>query len=425
MDQAYRKERNRRGIRFLIFVMIWILTFLLGWKMAVCQDGYYTTVLLGKAFLQSYESAEEILANLRKEEQRGDYEAGRKFLSEEGYGNNGIRFLIPQHKGLLLLPGTSGLLYAVINFLWENRRSKKRCRESQDIIEEMRQWESVESGQWEAVETYRQYQRKDKEKYLPDTVCLHHAVEELMRSVHRKRNQIQAAEAEIQTNLENISHQMKTPLAGIQIYLEVLQQKSDPASAAMIEECHSKIEQLQQMVISLLHLAKLKAGKTMLNIKRCSVTMLVQKSIEEVSAEWEKKNLSIMTDIPQNLEIAGDEFWVKQALINVLRNAILYTPEEGSIFIRGREEENGIYVEIEDTGIGIPVSEREKVFERFYRREDGQDHTGNGIGLNLARQIMERMGGSLQARGSRKGTCMRFIFRVPSGKNKMISDFLS
>ena len=133
------------------------------------------------------------------------------------------------------------------------------------------------------------------------------AIQDLISFIQREQQQLKLAEREIQTNLENISHQMKTPLTGIQLYLEVLQGMTDDLEAKkLLESCHDKIEQLQQMVIALLHLAKLKAGKMQLNIQRISIMKLTNAIIEEVQGEWEKKNLSVLIDFSKDVELVGD-----------------------------------------------------------------------------------------------------------------------
>ena len=116
----------------------------------------------------------------------------------------------------------------------------------------------------------------------------------------------------------------------------------------------------------------------------------------------EARELSLLTEIPRELTVVGDGFWLRQAFLNVLRNSVQHTPSGGTIRCRGWEEGESVVVEIADTGSGIAREEEEKIFERFYRpREDAA--SGTGIGLHLARQILEQQGGPAAGAAGGKG----------------------
>ena len=180
----------------------------------------------------------------------------------------------------------SGTMVLILTFLGENRRNRQCSQEHLTIIAYLQQYAK---GKHEEI-----YRNPEFSFHFPDTIGMWNAIQDLISFIQREQQQLKLAEREIQTNLENISHQMKTPLTGIQLYLEVLQGMTDDLEAKkLLESCHDKIEQLQQMVIALLHLAKLKAGKMQLNIQRISIMKLTNAIIEEVQGEWEKKNLII------------------------------------------------------------------------------------------------------------------------------------
>lgn len=414
MNIKYRREKRARNLLYLIVAIIWMSSVFIGWWGIVQINKRCTIVLFGKVATQSELSAEKLLQVMRQPEAENDYFAGVKFLASEGYGDSTINFLTMGYYetvfiGLLV----SGTMVLILTFLGENRRNRQCSQEHLTIIAYLQQYAK---GKHEEI-----YRNPEFSFHFPDTIGMWNAIQDLISFIQREQQQLKLAEREIQTNLENISHQMKTPLTGIQLYLEVLQGMTDDLEAKkLLESCHDKIEQLQQMVIALLHLAKLKAGKMQLNIQRISIMKLTNAIIEEVQGEWEKKNLSVLIDFSKDVELVGDEFWIRQAMINVLRNSIQHTPAGGSIIFKAWEENESAILEIEDTGSGILVSEREKVFERFFCSENKMDEkiSGNGVGLNLARQIMERMGGSLQIKDNKNGTCMRFCFHVRSGKNK-------
>ena len=170
----------------------------------------------------------------------------------------------------------SGTMVLILTFLGENRRNRQCSQEHLTIIAYLQQYAK---GKHEEI-----YRNPEFSFHFPDTIGMWNAIQDLISFIQREQQQLKLAEREIQTNLENISHQMKTPLTGIQLYLEVLQGMTD------------------DLVIALLHLAKLKAGKMQLNIQRISIMKLTNAIIEEVQGEWEKKNL-ILRQVSQQPSI--------------------------------------------------------------------------------------------------------------------------
>lgn len=400
MNKAVRRKKKRRLLFFLLAVLAWLLGVAVTWAAVDSNAQRRQTILLGKAAVRSPEAGKALLDLMREPEQAEEESRGREVLTRAGYGSRGARFLLPDRQqasfGAL---ACGGVLVMVLLFFWMQCRNQKRQREIRQLI----RWMQEET---ETIPDFRTL----------EALTLKKTVEAWSGGMRLQQRQAQEAKSNMKTYLENISHQMKTPLTGIQLYLEtLLRQSRDSYGTELLKECSKKVEQLQEMVASLLHLAQLESSQVPMKLERLSAAALVDQAVEAVQAEWEPKELSLLTEIPQNLTVVGDVFWLRQAFINVLNNSIRHTPPGGTIWFHGWEEEQAVVVEIEDTGSGISPEEGEKIFQRFYRGGFGE---GSGIGLHLSRQILERLGGKLQVQRSGKGARIRFTFFALSGKDK-------
>lgn len=209
------------------------------------------------------------------------------------------------------------------------------------------------------------------------------------------------------------SHELRTPLATIRSVGEVALQKGgglegySDAIGSMLEEAN----RLTRLVDSLLTIARADAGQIPVRITRLSAVELLRECVAllEVLLEENGQRLSIETS--NTCCLSGDWLLLRQALMNVLHNAIKHTPRGGSIGLRVFQATECIVIEVEDSGPGIPVEERGKVFDRFYRAEQGRSRTlgGAGLGLAIARWSVEVHGGTIVADGSATGGC---VFRI-------------
>lgn len=183
------------------------------------------------------------------------------------------------------------------------------------------------------------------------------------------------------------SHELRTPLTSIRSVGEVALQKSSDqksyqeAIGSMLEET----ERLTHLVDNLLVLARGDAGKAKLNLRSTDLGSLVGAVVDELRVLAEEKNQTLSTSFQPSVMVTIDEATIRQALSNVLHNAIMYTPQGGKIDVLMSKTEDGhAVVDIIDNGPGIPESDRSKVFERFYRIDKARSRAEGGIGLGLA-----------------------------------------
>ena len=216
----------------------------------------------------------------------------------------------------------------------------------------------------------------------------------------------------------NVSHELRTPLTAIKGYVEALRDGGlqDPAHAEQflgVIQRHS--ERMDKIVSDLLLLSEMESADRVLQRETVYLSELVRTAVETLRplAEGKKQHLRIepMEGLPS---VRADSQKVHQVLINLLNNAISYTPEGGSITVEARPMSEGIEVSVIDNGIGIPPDDLPRIFERFYRVDKGRSRElgGTGLGLSIVRHIVEAHGGQVRVE-SKPGKGSRFTFFLP------------
>jgi len=216
------------------------------------------------------------------------------------------------------------------------------------------------------------------------------------------------------------SHELRTPLTALRSVGEVgLRDKGDVASCrnvigSMLEE----VDSLAILVDNLLMLTRTDSGQTSLKREVVDIALLVNEAVECLYVLTEEKGQTLSVEIEQSISIEADRTTLRQALINLLDNAIKYTPEKGCIRVVARQTGNGnAVVEIADTGPGIGQEHQSRVFERFYRvdKDRSSERGGAGLGLAIARRAVELNGGCIELK-SEQGAGSTFRIILPARK---------
>jgi heavy metal sensor kinase len=209
------------------------------------------------------------------------------------------------------------------------------------------------------------------------------------------------------------SHELRTPLATMRSVGEVALQKGGGAEqyrdviGSMLEEAN----RLTRLVESLLTIARADAGQIPVSLSLFDAGDLLRECVSLFEVLLEENGQRLSVESSGDLRLRGDRLLLRQALLNVLHNAIKHTPRGGSMRMSAREDAARIVLEVEDTGPGIPPSERDKVFDRFYRvgQARSRESGGAGLGLAIARWSVEVHGGTIVADASATGGS---IFRI-------------
>lgn len=200
--------------------------------------------------------------------------------------------------------------------------------------------------------------------------------------------------------VSDISHQTKTPLTNIILYSQLLlEQNLDDESKYLAYEIQNQTQKLNFLIQSLVKISRLETGTFQLTPTKNSIDILIEKSVEQLKKKAEKKNIKIIYE-KTDIEAIFDMKWTVEALCNILDNAVKYSNENSVINISAKKYEMFTDIIVEDNGIGIGENEIEKIFGRFYRGTNVVEDEGTGIGLYLAREIIEKQNGYIYAESS-------------------------
>ena len=218
--------------------------------------------------------------------------------------------------------------------------------------------------------------------------------------------------------IDNLSHELRTPLTTISLLAETAAKDAEGASPRLRDRI-SKIEvetgHLTQMVNELLDLSRIESGSAQLLLDDVDMIKIVRSNSERLRLFAERQGLRIDLDLPERVPpVRGDEDRLGQVLINLIHNAVKFSPNGGAICAGVREEEGEIRVWVSDPGIGVPAADLTRIFERFYKvdRARVRGRGGTGLGLSIARHVVESHGGRIWAE-SEEGEGSTFVFTIP------------
>ena len=216
--------------------------------------------------------------------------------------------------------------------------------------------------------------------------------------------------------IANVSHELRTPLASIKSVVETLQSGAlDDKVVAQdfLSRADAEVDRLVQMVTELLELSRLESGQAPLARERVDVGQMLGAAVERMLPQAERKGLALTLEVASGLPpIVGDAQRLEQATVNLLDNAIKFTPEGGSVKVSARAADDAVRVEVEDNGVGISAEKLPRIFERFYKVDRARGDRGTGLGLAVVKHTIEAHGGTISAR-SEEGRGSTFTFTLP------------
>ena len=227
-------------------------------------------------------------------------------------------------------------------------------------------------------------------------------VDQLATMLQAENNAEHKAREFLKNTISDISHQLKTPLAALSMYQEIIENETDNRETVKTfsEKMGLALGRMEQLILSMLKITRLDAGSIVFEKRECSVQDLVIQSLSGlyVRAERENKEITVEGD-PQEALVCDPE-WTREAVGNIVKNALDHTAPGGTIRISWERSPTMLRIQIADDGEGISPEDLHHIFKRFYRSEKSSDTQGTGLGLPLAKGIIEGQGGALSVRSS-------------------------
>jgi two-component system, OmpR family, sensor histidine kinase SaeS len=208
------------------------------------------------------------------------------------------------------------------------------------------------------------------------------------------------------------SHDLRTPLANMQAMLEALEDGlGEPAEYVPL--LREQVRVLSMLVDDLFELARIDAGALTLELRRLPVAPVVSSSLRCVEAEARSRHVTLAADVEDDVTARFAPDKVERVLMNLLTNALRHTPIDGAVAVRVEPHAGEIQVAVEDTGHGLDAEAQERMFERFWRGDQSRTSRGAGLGLAIARGLVEAHGGRIWAE-DREGGGARVCFTLPA-----------
>jgi two-component system phosphate regulon sensor histidine kinase PhoR len=216
--------------------------------------------------------------------------------------------------------------------------------------------------------------------------------------------------------ISNISHELRTPLAALKALTETLQENAlddPPAARLFIQRMETEVDSLSQIVSELLELSRIESGRVPLNLKPTAPAEILGPAVERLRLTAERAGLEITVDCPKDLPLMfADPSRLEQVIVNLLHNAIKFTPNGGQIDVSARLISGAIAFSVRDTGIGIAEDDLPRIFERFFKADRARSSGGTGLGLAISHHIVEAHGGKIWVE-SIEGKGSTFSFSIP------------
>ena len=219
--------------------------------------------------------------------------------------------------------------------------------------------------------------------------------------------------------VSNVSHELRTPLTSLKALTESLRAGAleEPETARrFLGHIETEVDALSELVAELLELARIESQQVPLQKTPSDPCEILKKGSERLRLQAERAGLSLAVECKEGLpQISADPPRLEQVLVNLIHNAVKFTPRGGSILVSAKQADEVVEFSVQDTGVGIAEENIGRIFERFYKTDPARNKSGTGLGLAIAKHMVEAHGGYIGVE-SNEGKGSRFFFTIPIAK---------
>ena len=248
-------------------------------------------------------------------------------------------------------------------------------------------------------------------------------VGQLATAFNRMSGELENLEQSRRDLVANVSHELKTPIAAIRAHLENLLDGVEQPEPRTMQVMLAQTERLGRLIEQLLELSRLESGELPLQREEMPLAPIVTQVLSEIEMARSDRGVAVESELPNDLpSVNADRERVHQVLFNLVDNAVRFTPAGGAVTVSAHRHNGSVEVKVADTGVGIPPEHLPRLFERFYRADPARSRGdgGTGIGLAIARSVVEAHGGHIRAESELgRGSVFTFDLPVaPAAKNR-------
>lgn len=246
----------------------------------------------------------------------------------------------------------------------------------------------------------------------------HNEIAELGQTFNMMCDRLQNMDKQRGEFVSDASHELKTPLASMKILCESLLYQDDVPPEVykdFLSDINKEIDRLNLLITDLLLLSKMDADDAALNVEKTDLARLVRECVDALRPIATDRGIDVETDVPEDLQAECDPLKLRQALNNLVENAIKYSRENGFVRIEGGRNGTDVYVSVEDNGVGMGAEYLPHIFERFYRVDKARSREtgGTGLGLHIVRRVALMHGGRVDVK-SEEGVGSVFTLYLPA-----------
>jgi signal transduction histidine kinase len=224
----------------------------------------------------------------------------------------------------------------------------------------------------------------------------------------------------------NISHELRTPIANIRMIIEGLfhtgEKPKRKASISTLQAILRETETLLWLVQELMDLSMIESGQAIMKLMPVTLYEVVSDSVTRLTDQMVHKEIKVAVFVPQKIQVLCDYEQTRRVFVNLIHNAIKWSPEKDTITINASYQGEEVLVSVFDNGLGVPDNQRERIFERFYQVDTARSgrESGSGLGLAICKHIVEAHGGRIWAEGNSLGGGGRFFFTLLSAEEEIV-----